>query len=288
MSGILKFVESMNPKVFTVLLIVAMVIPLAIPIALPMSISEYSQTFYNYIVNHKGETCLWAANTAAFGVTTGLHADIVAVMDALFKNDIKVIIAPCGYTSNVLTNDFFLYVIDNYKLATKYGKTYGVDYVSMPWLGNVESAMATVAQFGWDNDYKTNLPKSQLPIFAGLTDVGDVDFVVTDYGHCLVTDEVIRQFYTNFGREILAMEINCFGPTVAYIGTGMVSVIDGTQGAAEIETLNGVPGLGLTYTTPISVLLTTFFVLLIAGNVVYWAKRALGTGKEVVKEEVKK
>ena len=281
--SLIGFLSNMNLKVFTIILLLAMFLPMFRPILLPMYISPTTKTFNDFIISNKGGVAMWHAEAYAFGATAGLHAEIVAVMETLFLNQIKVIIEPVGAGSNAITPQFYLYVVQHYGLDKKYGYIYGTDYVVMPWLGQSEGAIASGTQFSnYPTDY-LGTPINDIPLLQGKKTLADVDFVVVEYGICGTADQAIRQYYTQYGTPMLACQINCFSPTLAYVGKGYVSVIEGTQGAAEIETLNGIPGLGISYMAPASVLMVVFFLLLLISNIAFWGNRALGK-----KEEMKK
>lgn len=277
---ILDFLTYFNPKIFSVILILAMFIPMIRPFLIPISVNPYSVQFVEFIKKHSGGICFYHAESAMFGVTSGLHAEARAVLEALFKYRVKVIVVPVGIASSVLTPDFHIWLVKNYGLDGKYGYEYGRDWVVMPWQGTLETALAAATVFeNMRTDYY-GTPIENLPIFRGLKNLGDVDFVVAEYEHCATIDQAIRQYYAKYGKQILAVQINCWGPTVAYAGKGVAALIEGTQGAAEIEYLIGEPALGMSYMAPTSMLSLLFFIFLVLSNIIFWSRRILALRKQ--------
>jgi hypothetical protein len=162
-------------------------------------------------------------------------------------------------------------------IAEEFGKEYGTDYVN---LGYMAGGIVTLLGMGASipNTFPTDYggtPVSQIPLMREVKNFEDIAFVMEISAGTPGTREWVQQVQSRFrvalGSGVTAVSAPNFYP---YIQSGQLTgLLGGLKGAAEYETLVGVPGTATRGMDAQSIVHALIVVFILMGNVVYFVSR---------------
>ena len=260
--------------------IIAIVIPIIIafmiinPINIPFPISSYGQQF------SEGEIVGFMMSDT-LSTKPQLKPATVLTMKLLFEKNCKIVFWSDGVQAPILFKE---YIEETEEwVQTKVGRSleYGVDYVYMGYIAGRETGtaafLADIRKTVANKDYYGN-NIDDLPIMQGIN-----DGTVFEYGFancaCSNTEpSYVRQWQQPYGVKLAtygcAMNL---GYVTVYLQTGQLQAVsNGLLGSAEMEYLTGELGLAYGQTLAVSFAGLYFTILIILGNVFYFADRFTG------------
>lgn len=231
-----------DSRVLWLIFMIAMMIPLVRPIGIPISISTNTRKVVEAIDNVPEGGLIFLTPDYFMEVRGEMQPMMEAVLKYLLQKDVKIISAGFHSTSAPLLMDEALKTVK----PETYGKTYGEDYVLLPFLPGGE---ATIAAFGADvhalvrSDFYGELI-SELPLMDQFRTAEDVDLLVSIAAGQEFPEKWIRQWQVMYDIEITGGSVaSIYTMLLGYIASGQLTgYLDSSRGAAEFEILTGNPG----------------------------------------------
>ncbi|MDP6458342.1 MAG: hypothetical protein QGF78_03315 [Candidatus Bathyarchaeota archaeon] len=255
-------------------ILVLIFIPLLIPLNLPISTTEWTHDAVDAIQDvPSNKIVVWEDNWG-MGALAEAEVGHVALMRILLKNNVKFVMVALGEDTPLL----HAYISDLVaKSPEAVGKTYGKDWAQMGFLPGGEGALSLMAEdfhatFGKDFD-GTSL--SSLPIMNNLHDSNDIGLVITGSPSQTWVEAPVRQWYTKYNIPLVSYTLT--GGTVLsgtyYPNNGILGIIEGSTGGAELEYIGKVPGNGarISDAKTLAYLATAAFIVI--GNISYFGSK---------------
>lgn len=275
--------QTIDRRIIYGVLLVVILIPLFLPIKLPTYPSKQSQDFYdtiervakdspNKIVIIDGQ---WSASTRGEN-----QWQAQAVVTHLMARHLHFAIISFDTQNNTLMQ---AQVVE--PLAQKYGYVYGRDYVNWGYKP-ISSFVPTLKGLVTDipgtikKDYK-GTPLAQIAVMKGIKTRGDVGAVV-EITPSATAETWLGLFEQNNTPPFLFAPTAVMAPTYyPYLDTGqMAGMLTGIKGAGDYEgllihaNLLDKPSFGTRAAGALSLVYTLIILLVILGNVGYYASRA--------------
>ena len=248
----------------------AVAIPIIAPLGFPVQVSEETRSFHREMAALKpGDTILLSFDYEG-DVMAELNPMAVAVLRHAFSRDIKVVAITTyaggtGIAERLLT-----------EAATRYGKTYGIDYV---FLGYNPDWSGTMLRLG--ESFKATYPTDQygkstyeIPIMQNVETYRDIALVVS------ISGSALSEYWAiwaggRYGAKVIsgntAIQAILIYP---YYKAGQIpGFLGGLKGAAEYEKLIDEPGMGIRGMDAQSVAHALMLTFIIVGNVGYFFSR---------------
>jgi len=269
--GIWNRMQTIDPRILYILIVVVIILPLLSPLALPITVTSSTRNAYEKIDEYSppGSVVVIAYEFIA-GNWAEMGPIAVAMTQHLFsKPDIRIIMLAMGRDEGPILTEKTLEYVD------KMGKVYGEDYVNLGFFAGAESAMASFASDipGLVKTDYYGTPIEQIPVMSGLNDLNDVDLFLCLWSGTPGWGEYLRQWQTPYEIAVIGGTIGINGPGAQpYVSSGQLKgLVVGLRGGGEYEKLIGKPGeatAGLDAVSTTHLLIVAFIIL---GNVGYFA-----------------
>jgi hypothetical protein len=271
--------QTIDRRVIYAVLIVVILVPLFFPITLPTYPSKQSQDFYDTIQKVAADK----TNANKIVIINGMWSPSTrgenqwqaeALVTHLMMRHLHFAILSFDTQNNTVMQTL---VVD--PLARKYGYVYGRDYVNwgyrpiavyVPTIkGLVTDIPGTIKK-----DYK-GVPIASLPVMQGIKSRADVAAVV-DITPVTSTETWLGLFEQNNQPPFLFAPTAVMAPTYyPYLDTGQIAgMLTGIKGAGDYEGLLGTHSFGTRAAGALSLVYALIILLIILGNVGYYATRA--------------
>jgi hypothetical protein len=270
--------EDIPREVLYALLLVTIVVPMIYPIGFPVPISAEVQKWYDTV------DALPAGSVVMidFGYSGGGEPELAPMAVAVYRHmlrrgDLKIVAMSTSIEGPLLWEKAMAEIN-----PSQYGAEYGVDYIHIGYIANVEAAMAAVGKSisaTTTTDYKGN-PLSQYPIMNGVDSAGDFDLLICYTTGGDQSEGWVRQWYTTYQTPYLCCVLAMMVPTMLpYQKAGqIVSVTSGAQ-AGQMELLVKTPGRGIKSADVITMTHILCIAYVVIGNVAYFGKKFSGGKK---------
>jgi hypothetical protein len=268
--------QNLDVRLIYLLAWIFVLAPLLSPMGLPVTIGNDSTKWNKYVSEVKdGSVVILAPMYGASGIPE-LMPMTVATMHHLWQKNVKVIILSFWVDGPLVTN-----IALQQANPESYGKKYGVDWINLGYVPGQETAMSTVAKDiiqACPKDYVNNKPVSEYPIMAGIKDASNIDLIISIETGTPGLPEWLRQWQEPFKNKII---VGCIGVSVPgmapYLNSGQLgALMPGLTSSAEYEKILGKPGLGLASTDAVSMSHVLVLLLVLLGNVGYFASKMGG------------
>jgi hypothetical protein len=257
-----------------ILLCVMVLIPTLRPLGLPISTTQWTVDAYNAIKNAPSDKVVIWEDLWGLSATAAAEAAHTAVMRILFANNKPFIM----YGEAIDTPQLQQYITEKVlKTAEAQGKVYGKDWIQLGFIAGGEAAIVSVAEDirgAFKTDY-FGTPLDQLPLMAKIKDYKDVGLVITSFGSTTWIESSVRQWYIKYNLPIVSYTMTG-GATVSvayYPNKGVVGIIEGGRGGAELEFLGKVYGIAQSQTDAKTLSFVAVAVMIIVGNISYFGTR---------------
>ena len=275
--SILEKLGRIDYRVLYFLSVIMMLIPIIRPLGLPVKVSQPVIDFAKAIDElPEGAVVVW--QQAGGGATYDeIRPAMVATLKTLFKHNVKIVAYGIYAEGPII-------LLDAIKRANPeaYGKKYGIDYVVFGFVAGEESAQASFAADIWKTvhaDYY-GTPIDQIPLMKDVRNHEDVALIIDVYTSCYGIEWSVRQWYVTHGVPILAITMACCGPmTAPYYPKPVLGYLSGTEGAAELEIIEKIPGEGASISDAKNLGLIPLIIFIILGNIAYIASKVRGEEK---------
>jgi len=258
-----------DKRITYLLLLLVMIFPLLNPLGIAIKPSANTLLAYDYVEKLQPGSSMILFIDYGMGQSAELTPQVIASLKHFAEKDLKLFAATqVPEMATALTT----YLEQTYGKAEK---EYGVDYVDLGYVAGTESAIGAMGDSIIDV-FKADVNGTDLttlPIFKDVTKLPDVDvmFAVTASG----TIPFIRQANAKFGMPIIFSVNAVMGPAnVPYVQSGQaVSVLVGSVGAAEYETLINQPGTASAAMDAQSLAHLVIILLIVWGNIGYFMQQ---------------
>jgi len=270
--------QQIDRRVIYAILIGVILIPLFLPgLSLPTYPSKQSTDFYNTVeqVGKQSPNKIVIVDGQWSPSTRGENQwQAEAVVTHLMKRHIHFAILSFETQNNTVMQSLVVA-----PLAKKYGYVYGRDYINwgyrpvavfVPTLkGLVVDIPGTIKK-----DYQ-GTPVAQFPVMQGIKSRADVGAVV-EITPTASADVWLGLFEQNNTPPFLFAPTAVMAPTYyPYVDTGQISgMLTGIKGAGDYEGLLGTHSFGTRAAGALSLVYGLIIVLIIVGNVGFYASRA--------------
>lgn len=250
---------------------IAVVVPFFLPLGLPVVVTPPVETLYEAVeqLPPNSQPLLLSIDYAP-ATSPELEPMSLAILRQAFRRDVRIAVMtlhPAGYG---LAERALLQV------AEEQNKVYGEDYC---FLGFVPGVSAPLLGLGVDirnvfpeDAYGT--PLGDIPMLEGVRNYDDIPLAVTLAGWSAAEAWVYyahEPFGQAVGAGVTAVMATDYYP---YLNAGQLTgLLGGMRGAAEYEELVGRPDQGARGMDSQSVIHILIIVLIVIGNVAYFASR---------------
>jgi hypothetical protein len=272
--SLLERLSHIDRRILFLIILACATIPLLLGVGLRMSVTAPVQGLYDAIEELAPGSYVWLAADYDPGSKPELSPMNYALVEHLFRKNIKVIAASLWAPGPPLSQEVFD------EVAPRYGKEYGRDYVNLGFKEGREAVMVSVAE-----DLRRTFPEDHLgtpldsiPMMSGISSIQDVGIIVCVSAGYPGIKEWVQQIATRYGIMIGGGVTAVSGPEMyPYIQSGqLVGLLSGMKGAAEYEQLVGRPGLGIAGMAAQSSVHVMVVIFIIFANVVYFLEKRKG------------
>jgi hypothetical protein len=266
-----KTIDRLDRRWIYLSVAVAVIIPILVPTNFPIIITPEVKSLYD-AVEALPDGCNVIVSYDYYPSTVAECEPIaIAALHHLFRKNCKVVTL-----SNIPYGGPSMAESVTRKMAAKYNKVYGVDYVNLGFKYNYMAVLAGMGQsiesiFPTDN---SGTPLAQLPLMDSVKNYSDVSFIFE------ISDNATAEYWVKIVNAQYGVPIGCGGTAVqapkfyAFVASGQfVGLLGGMRGAAEYEILIGEAGtasLGMQVQSLVHLLIIG---LVIMGNVGYFITR---------------
>lgn len=272
--GIWERLQSIDPRILYIAVVIVIVIPLLRPLGLPITVTEATLKAYRVVDGYAkpGSVVVFAFEFIA-GNWAEMGPIAVAMTQHVFnKPDVRIIFLAMGRDEGPMLVERTLQYID------KKGKEYGKDYVNLGFFAGGEAAMAAFAKDipGLVKRDYFGTPIENLPIMSGLKSLTDIDLFICLWSGTPGWAEYLRQWYTPYGITVVGGTLGVNGPGAQpYVAAGQLKgLVVGLRGGGEYEKLINKPGEATAGLDAISTTHLLIFGCVILGNIGYFALRS--------------
>lgn len=257
--------------------LVMLIIPVLVPLGLPFKITSDARNFYDEVEKLQPGSAVFYANDITPQQLPEIMPQEIAVLTHLFRKDARVIIVTSQTAAAVeLMQTSILPKVD------LRGKEYGRDYVNLGWIPGGETGLAAFAKdirSVMRTDINGTLTDA-IPMMKNVNSIKDVSLLlcfVGDWGNMY-----LRQWWalekTPTVMGVAAIQYPTFQ---AYLNAHQIlGLLNGITGGAQYERLINRPGLGISTLDDINVGYMWVLMLVLVGNIRYFAARAGLIGKQ--------
>ncbi len=277
-------IETIDRRVWYVLLLVMISVPLIRPIGLPIEIEPETMLLYNYINDLPAGSSVVYKMSGASSIPEKGPVQL-AVLKHLISRDLKILFM-FGTASEVdiaITLD--TYYLPRVQASPKYGplfakKVYGVDYIVLPYVSGGTQAQAAFAGdalllLAGMTDYYDRGKINDYPIMQYFKSAFAWDFLITTSGEPATTQE-IQIYQAPYGVPMTYLSNAMHWAThKPYRDSGQFTGgTNGLRGGAEYELLIGEPtAAGLGGMDAFSVTYVGLWIILIWANIAYFGMK---------------
>jgi len=269
--SLLTRLSLIDRRILFLIIFACAAIPLLIGASLKMSVTAPVKGLYDAIDALEAGSCVWLAADYDPGSKPELSPMNYALVEHLFRKNIKVISASLWAPGPPLAQTVFD------EMAPVHGKHYGVDYVNLGFKEGREAVMVSVAEDlrrTFPEDY-AGTPLDSIPMLKGISSLKDIDMIICVSAGYPGIKEWIQQIATRYDTVIGGGVTAVSGPEMyPYIQSGqLVGLLSGMKGAAEYEQLVGRPGLGTAGMVAQSSVHVMVVIFIIFANIVYFLEK---------------
>jgi len=262
------------------LLAVMILIPILHPLGLPITTTPWTVDAYNAIINAPDDKVIIWEDLWGLGATAAAEAAHTAVMRILFANNKPFIM----YSEAPDNPQLQQYITEKVlKTAEAQGKVYGVDWVQLGFIASGEAAIVSVAE-NLHSAFKTDYfgtPIDKLPLMAKVHNYNDMGLIISSFGSTTWIESSVRQWYIKYNLPIVSYTMTG-GATISvayYPNKGVVGIIEGGRGGAELEYLGKVYGIAQSQTDAKTLSFITIAAVIVIGNISYFGSRGRKEGE---------
>lgn len=245
------------------------------PVSVPFPISSYGQQYYDFVTGiPEGSTVGFMMGDTP-STKPQMKPSTTLTMEILWNKNCKLIF----WCDQALSVPLVAEYIEDTIAKLDQEPEYGVDYVNLGYIAGEETGQAAFlkdirAVTAGVDIHGNNL--DDLPIMDGVNDGADMPYGFANCA-CQCTEPLyVRQWQQPYGVQLGTINCAMDLPAITlYIATGQIKgTANGLLGSAEMEFLTGNLGLAYGQTLAVSFTGVYFTILVILGNVFFFATRS--------------
>ena len=273
MITILDKLANLDRRFVFLFVFLAVVIPLLKPIGLPITTSAPVEQIYEFVNKLPKGSVAWVGFDFYNSTRTECVPIATTFLEQAFSRDFKVMV-----TSTIPDgNSISLEVVN--KIAKKYNKEYGKDYVI---LGYKPGALILIKQV-CDNVkslYSTDIhgtPIDDIPMMAKINGAKNFDIVYTATDNASF-DEYVKVASTQYHIPTAGGSTAVSVPKLyTFLNSGqIIGLVGGLKGAAEYEKLINKPGMATMGMDAQSIVHMLIVLMILFANVLYFYDKFRG------------
>lgn len=267
----------LDHRILASIVFVIITIMLLKPVKIPFPVSSYGQNFYNFVQEIPPGSVVGFMFGDTPSTKPQLKSATVLTIAMLWEKNCKLIF----WNDQVLA----IPLQDEYQEEAKkiVGReiVYGEDYVNLGYIAGEETGQAAFLKDIRDVTKGVDMYGNsfdELPAMEGVNSGADLKYGFANVA-CYCTEPMyIRQWQMPYGAQIATINCAMDLPAITlYLATGQLrGTANGLLGSAEIEYLTGNLGLAYGQTLAVSFTGLYFTILIVLGNVFFFASRAGG------------
>jgi len=266
---LVEFLDRMDRRYIFLLLIILSFIPVLMPLGLPVPIESATQESYDALESISTGDIVCVTFDYAGGSAAELYPQNLVILRHALTKDLRVVTVSFAIGGPEMAE---MCLEESGYTATK---EYGIDYVNLGFAAGFETAMSAFATnphtlFAADF-YGT--PLDNVPLMDEVHNIEDLKYVA--FTTSTSQDHYIRQFTGYSTKVVGCIQSLYFSVMKVYMGTGQLEgFINGLRGSAEYELITNELGVGVMTMDQASVTHLYGIILLIVGNIGFFALRA--------------
>jgi len=268
----LNFLNRMDRKIIFAILILLAFIPVIFPLGLPVPIQEITKLSYDAVDELNPGDLIAISFDYGGGSAAELYPQNLVMMKHALSKDLRIITIAFAIAGSEMAE--ICIAESGYKAE----KEYGVDYVNLGFAAGFETAMSAFAKdpHALLNKDFYGTPIEDIQIMDDFHSIEDLKLIA--FTTATSQDHYIRQ-WTGYSTKVIGcIQSLYFSVMNVYMGTGqIVGFINGLRGSAEYELLAKELGVGVMTMDQASVTHLYAVLLLVIGNIGYFALRLRGT-----------
>jgi len=266
----MKSLEQIDRRFIYLAMALVVLLPLIRPARLPIAIGSPAQRFHAAIeALPKGSVVVMPFDYDP-GAMAEVHPMGVAVLRRLLQRGVRVVAVTMQPAGPPMADEAWEIV------GLPMGKTYGVDFVNLGYKSGNEAlvlAMGTDIHATFPTDTH-GTPVDSLPVMHDLRKLGDAAMLVEIAG-TVAANIWVQQAPARYHVPMIAGITGVLAPEFfPYMQAGLVrGMLGGMAGAAEYETLVGMPGTATRGMDAQSLAHALIILLIVIGNLLHLARR---------------
>jgi len=272
-SSLFNRLEKLDRRWIFLLVALAVLIPLLFPLRIPLQTAASTQAYYDQIEKLPEGSLILISCDFDPGSKAELYPMTEATLRHVFRKNLRPVIFSLWPAGPPMVELALQRVLSEYGSA----KREGIDYVN---LGFKEGREAVIVDMGrsirnvFPNDYHGR-PIAEIPIMQGVENYSSFPLFANISVGYPGTKEYVQYAQSRFNITMISGAGAVSVPEYsAYLQTGQLKgMLSGIAGCAEYEQLLDKPALALTFMDAQSAGHVLIVLLIIAGNVIYFAMR---------------
>ena len=263
--------RSLDRRIIFVLIFLGVALPLIFPIGFPVTVTPNAKHIYDFIEKNTkaGDPVI-----LSFDYDPGSRAEVHPMAEALiehcFRKDLRVICPALWPVGPSLAAEAFG------KLAPKYDKKEGIDYVNLgyfagPTTGDIQITAFKNLRNAYPKDVR-GIKLEELPVMRGVKGLKDARCIVSLSAGDPGIPAWVRIAADRFGVKLAgggtAVQAPQFFPFIQ--SKQLFGFLGGLKGAAEYETMLKIKGKGISGMDAQSVAHLVIVIFIILSNVTYF------------------
>ena len=255
----------------------AVVFPILVPTPFPIIITPEARSLYDFVEALPNGSNVIVSFDYYPSTIAECEPIAIAALTHLFRKDCKVVTL-----SNIPFGGPSMAETITRRVAARFGKVYGVDFVNLGFKYNYMAVLTGMGQsiesvFPTDN---SGTPLAQLPLMNTVKNYSNISFVFE------VADNATAEYWVKIVNAQYGVPIGCGGTAVqapkfyAFVASKQfVGLLGGMRGAAEYEELIGEKGIATRGMQAQSLVHLLIIGLVVMGNVGYFVGRRSRKGR---------
>ena len=269
----LKKLEHIDRRWIFLAVLLAVIIPLIVPLKVPLQVSPSTTAFYNQIEQLPEGSLVLISCDYDPGSKAELYPMNEAIFRHLFRKNLRFVVISLWPAAPPMVE----MALRRTLTERDSDKVYGVDYVNLGYKEGREAVMVDMGRSisaAFPLDYH-GAPIGQLPLMKEVANYASFKLFINLSVGYPGTKEYVQYAQNRFNITMIAGAGAVSVPEFsAYLQSGQLKgMLMGIAGCAEYEQLLKRPALALTFMDSQSVGHLMIVLLIVLGNVIYFASR---------------
>lgn len=272
----MKIMDFVDSSYFshTMLIVVALIFYVYTP-GFPVQVTPQTRDFVATIDSLEPGSTVLVVYTLSVSDWPVLGPAVEITLRHVMERPLNVMII-CTTADGPQILDRFLGSSNQPNIKEMEGREYGEDWVNVGFIPGGEVMYASLGSdiHGTVVTDVQGTPIADVPMMENIKIAEDIDLVIMTSASSTGVEGSVRVWGTTFDRTLIGVISGGEYPSaLTYYPTMFKGLLNGLKGGGEYETLLKKPGPNLAETDPLTGLLFMNVLLLILGNVLYYAKK---------------